>query len=234
MKWQGEYCFGPTWIAFRGISAENHLHAHAAMQLVVGKNITVTDNSTFEKHGDGWLIPSGIKHRIIASSPIVILLVDPDSLFANALKPTKTNSSMVISLPSKIIDALLADTTLDITINKLQIQYQEGNDEIDPRLRAAITYLNTIDKRPTVESISIEIGLSVSRLRALSVQYFGIPFSKIIMWKQVNLAFRSLAQDAPLADAAYNAGFADQAHFTRILRDTIGVTPGQTQNINKP
>ena len=47
------------------------------------------------------------------------------------------------------------------------------------------------------------------------------------------MAFQSLAKGASLADAAYDAGFADQAHFTRILRDTIGVTPGQTQNMDK-
>ena len=35
LKWQGEYCFGETWIAFRGMSAENNLHAHAALQALL-------------------------------------------------------------------------------------------------------------------------------------------------------------------------------------------------------
>ncbi len=233
MKWQGEYCFGPTWIAFKGISAENDLHAHAAMQIVVGKNITVTDDAAFEVQGDGWLIPSGVKHRIVTSSPIVILLIDPESALANALKSPDAINSNVVNLPIEVIDTLLANSSLTSIVNELEKRHRANEDEIDPRLRSAIAYLNSIDKRPTVEAISIKIGLSVSRLRALSVQFFGIPFSKIIMWKQVNLAFKSLAQGDSIIDAAYNSGFADQAHFTRILRDTIGITPGQTQDIDK-
>jgi AraC family transcriptional regulator, arabinose operon regulatory protein len=233
LKWQGEYKFGPTWIAFRGISAENHLHAHAAIQLVVGSNITVTDDTTFEEQGDGWLIPSGVKHRIVTTSPVVILLIDPDSTFASALKSHQTINSKVVSLSEKLIGTLLAETSLTSIINQLEVHHKVNDDDIDPRLTSAVTYLNEIESRPTVEDISIKISLSVSRLRALSVRYFGVPFSKIIMWKQVNLAFRSLSQGGSIADAAYTAGFSDQAHFTRILRDTIGITPGQTQDIDK-
>lgn len=87
LKWQGEYCFGETWIAFRGMSAENNLHAHAALQLVAGAGITVTDDNTFEKQGNGWLIPSGVKHRITTSSPIVILLIEPDSFLPTLCNP---------------------------------------------------------------------------------------------------------------------------------------------------
>ena len=108
LKWQGEYCFGETWIAFRGMSAENNLHAHAALQLVAGAGITVTDDNTFEKQGNGWLIPSGVKHRITTSSPIVILLIEPDSFFCrrsatlsakrfNSTKPLSGNVRHVVS-----------------------------------------------------------------------------------------------------------------------------------------
>jgi AraC-like DNA-binding protein len=31
----------------------------------------------------------------------------------------------------------------------------------------------------------------------------------------------------PLAEVALTAGFADQAHFTRIFRSAYGVTPGR-------
>jgi AraC-like DNA-binding protein len=31
----------------------------------------------------------------------------------------------------------------------------------------------------------------------------------------------------PLAELALAAGFADQAHFTRMFRSTLGVTPGR-------
>ncbi|HAI71082.1 MAG TPA: AraC family transcriptional regulator, partial [Alteromonas australica] len=171
--------------------------------------------------------------RITTSSPIVILLIEPDSFFADALQPSQQKGLIVQSLSLEMLDTLLADIPLRDMMNKLETLYHQNNSVIDARLISAMTYLNSIDKRPTVELIGKHVGLSVSRLRALSTHYLGVPFSKIIVWKQVNLAFQSLAKGASLADAAYDAGFADQAHFTRILRDTIGVTPGQTQNMDK-
>jgi AraC family transcriptional regulator len=36
-----------------------------------------------------------------------------------------------------------------------------------------------------------------------------------------------LATDTPLAQVAAHAGFADQAHLTRVLRAALGNTPGR-------
>ena len=135
LKWQGEYCFGETWIAFRGMSAENNLHAHAAL-------------------------------------------------------PSQQKGLIVQSLSLEMLDTLLADIPLRDMMNKLETLYHQNNSVIDARLISAMTYLNSIDKRPTVELIGKHVGLSVSRLRALSTHYLGVPFSKIIVWKQVNLAFQ--------------------------------------------
>ena len=36
MQWHGEFAFGEVWLAYRGASADNRFHAHAAVQLVAG------------------------------------------------------------------------------------------------------------------------------------------------------------------------------------------------------
>ena len=38
-----------------------------------------------------------------------------------------------------------------------------------------------------------------------------------------------MARGASLADAALDAGFADQAHLTRTMSDVIGLTPGEAR-----
>ena len=44
MRWSGEFAFGEVWVAFRGASAENRMHAHAALQVVVSSDgLTLVD-----------------------------------------------------------------------------------------------------------------------------------------------------------------------------------------------
>ena len=42
-----------------------------------------------------------------------------------------------------------------------------------------------------------------------------------------------LDKGRPLAEAALQAGFADQAHFTRICSRTLGFTPGQLRRVRQ-
>ena len=69
----------------------------------------------------------------------------------------------------------------------------------------------------------------MSRLRALSQTQFGVPLSKLVMWGKVRSACLAMARGASLADAALDAGFADQAHLTRTMSDVIGLTPGEAR-----
>jgi AraC-like DNA-binding protein len=45
--------------------------------------------------------------------------------------------------------------------------------------------------------------------------------------RRLDRAKRLIAQGTRLADAALDAGFADQAHFTRHFRNAFGMTPGR-------
>jgi AraC-like DNA-binding protein len=45
------------------------------------------------------------------------------------------------------------------------------------------------------------------------------------MLRRLHRAGRSLASGASLAEAALDAGFADQAHLSRSMRRAFGVTP---------
>ncbi|MCP4329125.1 MAG: AraC family transcriptional regulator [Alphaproteobacteria bacterium] len=49
--------------------------------------------------------------------------------------------------------------------------------------------------------------------------------------RRLELARDRLRTRQSLADVAAETGFADQAHFTRILKSTIGLTPGQYQSM---
>ena len=103
---------------------------------------------------------------------------------------------------------------------------------LDSRLRKALEYVRIADKKLTLEVVCNAVGISPSRLRALANKQLGTPFSKVVLWRKVSNACQLLAAGASLSSAALGAGFADQAHLTRTMKDTIGLTPSQTKTVD--
>ena len=52
------------------------------------------------------------------------------------------------------------------------------------------------------------------------------PYRYLLM-RRLDRARKLLARDQALADIALDAGFADQAHFTRMFKAAYGLTPGR-------
>lgn len=55
----------------------------------------------------------------------------------------------------------------------------------------------------------------------------GTSLYRYLQYRRVDLAKRLLREGATLAEAAYDAGFADQSHFGRTFRKAVGLTPRQ-------
>jgi AraC-like DNA-binding protein len=92
---------------------------------------------------------------------------------------------------------------------------------IDPRVAAALRNLPIAD---SIQHVAANIGLSPSRLRALVHNQTGTPPARLRMWQRLRAAIVSLPEK-PIAAAASDAGFADQAHLTRTAMRLIGQTP---------
>jgi len=58
---------------------------------------------------------------------------------------------------------------------------------------------------------------------------YGVPPHAYRTGKRIALAKACLADGEQIADIAYTCGFVDQSHFTRVFKNTVGVTPGQYQ-----
>jgi AraC-like DNA-binding protein len=93
---------------------------------------------------------------------------------------------------------------------------------IDPRAAAALRDLTAVE---SMAGIAAAVGLSPSRLRALIHAQTGTSPARLRMWQRLQMAILSLAAK-PIALAAIDAGFADQAHLTRTTTRLLGQTPG--------
>ncbi len=84
-------------------------------------------------------------------------------------------------------------------------------------------------RRAIVRSAELEAVTGLSRYelaRQFRDRYGTSPYRYSLM-RRLDFARHRLHAATPLADLALAAGFADQAHFTRMFRSAYGVTPGR-------
>ena len=79
----------------------------------------------------------------------------------------------------------------------------------------------------SLTAIAASVGLSPSRFMHLFTASVGVPLRPYILWLRLQCGAGELARGQSVADAAYAAGFADAAHFTRTFRRMMGATPRQ-------
>jgi len=78
----------------------------------------------------------------------------------------------------------------------------------------------------TVEVLAAQAGLSRVHLTRAFRQHFGVPPHVYLNSVRLRHAQQALLAGQALADAALAAGFADQSHFNRRFRGSVGVAPG--------
>jgi AraC-like DNA-binding protein len=94
---------------------------------------------------------------------------------------------------------------------------------IDSRVTAAVHALTAAHR---MDQAASAVGLSSSRFRALLHQQTGTPPAGLRSWQRFRVAIQGFPVK-PIAQAAVDAGFADQAHLTRTANRLMGQTPGR-------
>lgn len=77
-----------------------------------------------------------------------------------------------------------------------------------------------------VERLARQAGLSRVHLTRAFASAFGMPPHAYLNTVRLRAAMRALMKGSSLAEAACTAGFADQSHFNRRFRGSMGLSPG--------
>jgi len=97
---------------------------------------------------------------------------------------------------------------------------------LDPRIREVLPALRTPRSTPLVRAdMATMVNLSESRFNHLFTAEMGICFRRYRSWSLMRSALYQLARKHSFTDASLHAGFYDSAHFSRVFRDMIGLTP---------
>ncbi|MFL0180618.1 MULTISPECIES: helix-turn-helix domain-containing protein [unclassified Mycobacterium] len=204
---------------YRGpVGGGGPIHRHGAFQIVVAGRgeVTMVDLSGSCHQAAALVVSPMAPHRILAIRDLITYFIEPHCLFADRLR--QRYDAGIAAAPE----------LGELREPDVAAACRGQSEELDPRLVSALALL--ADSNITMPSLAAEIGLSPQRLRALARRELGMPLARWRVWSRLRRAVEALQSGMPLADAAIAAGFADQAHFTRQMREMMGLTPSVVLN----
>jgi AraC-like DNA-binding protein len=207
------FVIGDGYAMYRGSTPAGSLHRHAAFQIVIGVDevVAVVDAEGTRHQSTALVITPMEKHRLLDTADAVIYFVEPHCLLADRLRRDYGNGVMT------------APELRELTEGDVHPADPRPAGDLDPRLVQALNVLR--DKNIPLPSVAASVGLSPQRLRALARRQLGMPLARWRVWTRLRRAAEALQGGQSPAEAAIAGGFADQAHFTRQMRDMMGLTP---------
>jgi AraC family transcriptional regulator len=86
-----------------------------------------------------------------------------------------------------------------------------------------------------VSELADEAGVHRVHLARTFREHYGVSVSRYARQVRVQSALRLLSLGSlPLSRVALEAGFADQSHLTRTMRDAVGSTPAAIRSMLHP
>lgn len=86
-----------------------------------------------------------------------------------------------------------------------------------------------------IEQIASNVGVHRVHLSRVFQAHFGLSITEYKQTLAIQKGISSImSHQEPISTASYNAGFADQSHFTRVLKKQFGVTPKALKSLLAP
>lgn len=199
---------------YRGpVGSGGPIHRHGAFQIVVAGlgEVAMVDLAGTRHQGAALIVSPMAPHRILAAPELATYFIEPHCLFADRLRQRYDVGIAAAPELGELCEQDLADAC------------RGPSRELDPRLVTALAML--ADCSISMPSLAAAIGVSPQRLRALARRDLGMPLTRWRIWMRLRRAVEALQSGVPLAEAAVIAGFSDQAHLTRQMREMMGLTP---------
>lgn len=226
-----KFIFGKGYFVFCGRVNPNAIHHNAAHQILFSTkaNVVVSDNDGNESRGKILFIEPLCKHKIHCADPVAIIYLSPIFDFSMDLQKAVNGAKVAVLQASQL--PFNVDFSLDEIVTSLNAIAAAPITKLDPRLRAAIDDLSDNLESASILETAKRCNLSRSRLRTLARDQMGMPLSTWLMWRKIVKANECLSKGATVSEAALEGGFADQAHFCRVMKRMFGVTPTSALSI---
>lgn len=208
------FAIGEGFAVYRGATSTGHVHRHAAFQIAIGGRgeVAVADAAGTLHRGPALVVAPMEPHSLQTSQDVLTYFIEPHCMFADGLR--ERHGTGITAAPE----------LRDLSDEDVRPAGVRPSSQLDPRLVQTLNALT--DRSASLPSLAADVGLSPQRLRALAREQLGMPLTRWRVWTRLRRAAEALQAGQSLADAAATAGFADQAHLTRQMREMMGLTPG--------
>ncbi|TGL88801.1 AraC family transcriptional regulator [Leptospira congkakensis] len=228
-----------------GFSTNRHSHFYIQISLPDSGMVELRTKDGEWKTYNAVCIPSGVSHEMRAvEGDLTLLYLDPlttgyqlfyeRSLAVNH-SAFEIGDVFAESLKEEM-KQILSSSNQEIRSKFLNLIYKDYlkpvRREIDKRISESIKNIEL--EEFSLVRLANDAGLSVERFRHLFSKEVGVPFSAYRLWLKTKKAVDYLANHTHLIDAAYQGGFADQSHFTRVFLRSFGVAPSSFTKKNEP
>lgn len=218
-----------------------HAHFPALLQIGLGTTFAITLDSQIRSYHDIVVMAPNVRHSTDSENqPYIAVLIDPDHELYCYLHPL-LNGDAIRSLPAAYLDSFHSQfqqlvvghlslvEAQQLLMGMLSALSPNKLSELpwDFRILQACTYIKQLvpQQIPTIAQVATHVGLSESRLMHLFSQQLGISMRRYILWLRIGYAIKLWVAGQNLIDIALEAGFSDQAHYTRTLRRMVDFAP---------
>lgn len=233
-----------------GVVLEPHTHDRPILAVTIrgGLRTLIAGRSLECSHGSAWTEPLGERHANgVGADGALVMVVQPDISDEQLVEPFAkllgevnylTNPRALSDAPRILnelrVDDALAPFCLDalavtLLASAARTTWRDGNGHREPAWLARARDMLHDEWRlsPSLTGVANTVGVHPCHLAHTFRAYFGESVGVYLRRLRANWAVAQLTlPDRPIAQIAAEAGFSDQAHFTRDCRKYFGVTPG--------
>lgn len=209
------FVVGKGYALFEGPTGDNAPHRHAAFQVAIApQGVTIGDGQRLHC-ATVLVVPPLLRHQMQPIAWLRNYFVEPQSRFADLLRESCRDGITAMPQLAELREEQIRDLGESASLY------------VDARLQQVMQALSDTGDLRAMPMLAQAAGLSPQRLRALAQEQLGMPLARWRIWQRFGLAAKTVAAGGSLADAALAAGFADQAHLSRQMREMFGVPPSQ-------
>jgi AraC-like DNA-binding protein len=187
--------------------------------------------------GRGWeqgralvLVQPYQQHRLRRCHGLRTILIEPESVCPAMMDDhcwtpgTASNARWIATMQRGFDEWERLAVIPDRSVDQLVFGRDLPSRTLDPRIAAAT---DIIARHPSgagssVTALARHAGISPSRLSHLFREEVGIPIRSFRAWKRIRNSMALAANEPVLLNAALDAGYADEPHYSRSMRKYFG------------